>query len=77
MARNGTFTIDDTTYKFDSNGKNTIKKFTPDDLVNFLNKKNIYRAKIHCPNQEEYGTFYLCTLSIPQGEGAPQVEKYK
>ena len=76
MARNGTFTIGGTTYKFDSNGKSTTQKFTLDDLVNFLNKKNIYRATIHHINEEDHGSYYTCKLGIPQGDGAPCVADY-
>jgi hypothetical protein len=82
MARNGTFTIGGTTYRFNSNGQSSTstststKKYTCQDLENFLNKKGIYNKYIWYSEAQDHGSYYSCWLSVSQGDGAPPVSTY-
>ena len=75
MACNGTFTIGGVAYRFASNGTSSqVKaKYDCDDLVNFLNKKGIYKTRMFYIDEEDCGSYYRCWLCISQGDGAPSV----
>lgn len=75
MACNGTFTIGGVAYKFASNGTSSqVKaKYDCDDLVNFLNKKGIYKTRMFSIDETDCGSYYRCWLCISQGDGAPSV----
>jgi hypothetical protein len=75
MACNGTYTIGGVAYRFASNGTSSqVKaKYDCDDLVNFLNKKGIYKTRMFYIDEEDCGSYYRCWLCISQGDGAPSV----